>query len=201
MRHLYEFDKHQVLSKIETVYKTITERLLPSFNSIQIEANDVEQDTLERLSENFNPDYMDDADVYDQAYHAKISHFLIQTEMKEEFIKSAVTWLFHLFEKDCTYIFDTEDGNQKQSDLSNLGIDISQLSDWYICNKEMRILSNAIKHGAGNSLTQLKTIRPDLFTTAVTPFSDDKIKITENDLVKYVGAMNNFWNAVFNKVL
>jgi len=201
MKHLYESDKHDILSKIDYIYATVNNRLLPTFASIEKEAEAIEQARIEKLSENFNPDYMDEADILETAFHAGVEHYIIETEMKREFIKSALTWLFHLFEKDCSYVFLTEDGNKKKAALAGLGINTSKGSEWYTCNKEMRILANAIKHGAGTSLNQLKLIRPDLFKNVSTIISDNKIELNEVELGKYVTAMKNFWKNVFHQAM
>lgn len=201
MRHLYESDKYDILSRIDAVYGTVNNRLLPTFASIEKKAEAIEKARIKKLSENFNPDYMDEADVFEEAFHAGVEHYIIETEMKREFIKSALTWLFHLFEKYCSYVFLTEDGNKKKAALTSLGINTSKNSEWYICNKEMRLLANAIKHGAGDSLDQLKLIRPDLFRNISTALSDNKIELNEVELGQYVTAMKKLWNNIFLKAL
>ena len=199
MNFLVEANMHDVINRIDSVFDVVSNRLLPTFHSIEEEADDIEKQTLEKLSHNFNPDYMDEASVYDDAYHAGVHHYHLQTEMKNEFIKTALTWLFHLFEKDCTHIFNTECGNQKKSILEEYDIDTSKGSDWYKCNKEMRVLANAIKHGLGASHTQAESLRPDLFKERTAFFSNSRIYIPEDELQFYKNSMRKFWVDFFEK--
>lgn len=198
MKHLYEYDKIEIISRVESVLSTLEGRLLPTFNAIENEAKNVEKDELDRLSRSFDPDYMDEADVYERAFHAGVEHYSVHSDMKREFLKSSAVWLFHLFEKDCTYVFGTEDGNEKRRVLSQLPIDVSDGSDWFKCNRELRLLANAIKHGAGDSLDKLKKVRPELFADKLSIFSDDKIELGPDDLSGYGESMKRFWESFFD---
>ncbi|WP_018918094.1 hypothetical protein [Vreelandella zhanjiangensis] len=201
MKHLYESDKIEIISRIESLLATIEGRLLPTFDAIENEAKNVEEEELARLSRNFDPDRMDEAEVYERAFHAGVEHYSVHSDMKREFLKSSAVWLFHLFEKDCTYIFNTEDGNEKKRVLSQLCLDISDSSDWFKCNRELRLLANAIKHGAGNSLDKLKEVRPDLFSEKFSMFSDDKVELSSGDISGYGDSMKKFWMSFFDAAL
>ncbi|MCW7755414.1 hypothetical protein OOT00_15640 [Desulfobotulus sp. H1] len=131
MKYLYDYDKIEIISRIESLLFTIESRLLPTFDAIENEAKNVEEEELARLSRNFDPDRMDEEDVYERAFHAGVEHYSVHSDMKREFLKSSAVWLFHLFEKDCTYIFDTEDGKEKKRILSQQSLDISDSSDWF----------------------------------------------------------------------
>ena len=197
MRHLCEHDQIVILDKIETVYSTVKTRLLPTFDSIDNEAKEIENERLKELGQRFNPDYMDESDVFDDAFHKGVDHYIVHTEMKKEFIKSAVTWIFHLFEKDCTYIFETKDGNTKKDLLTSLSIDTAKGSSWYKCNNELRLLANSIKHGEGRSLDELKLERPDYFNSTISFLSNNDIELTIDNLEEYVNEMKKFWDSLF----
>lgn len=108
MRYLCEADKIDIFFRINSVLETLLSRLLPTFDSIENESKEAEQSKLDQLNAVFDPDRMDEADVLERAFHAGIDHYSVHSGMKREFIKSVAVWLFHLFEKDCTYIFGTE---------------------------------------------------------------------------------------------
>jgi hypothetical protein len=199
LRHLYESDFREIISRTDSFWETVKNRLLPTFNTVETESERAGKEKLEGLSRNFHPDYMDEADIHDKAFHAGLEHFSVTSEMKQEFIKSTAIWLFHIFEKDCAYVFETEDGNQKRKSLQQLSIDIGAGSDWQKCNRELRLLANAIKHGPGDSLNKLKKTRPDLFTDMLGWLSNDNIKLPLADIEAYVGSIKNFWTVVFNK--
>jgi hypothetical protein len=201
VKHLYEYNKIEIISRIESLLSTIEGRLLPTFDAIENEAKNVEEEELARLSRNFDLDRMDEAEVYERAFHAGVEHYSVHSDMKREFLKSSAVWLFHLFEKDCTYIFDTKDGNEKKRVLSQLSLDISDSSDWFKCNRELRLLANAIKHGAGDSLDKLKEVRPDLFVEKFSMFSDDKVELNSGDISGYGDSMKKFWRSFFDAAL
>ncbi len=125
MKHLYESDKIEILNRIDAISASINNRLLPTFDYIEKEAKKAGERKLEAPSSNFHPSYMDEGLVYEQAFNEEICNYHLYSEMKKEFIDSAVTWLFHLFEKDCSVIFKTNDGNAKKTELANLSIDRS----------------------------------------------------------------------------
>lgn len=47
---------------------------------------------------------MDETHGMDEAYHEGVNHFLVHTQMKQEFLNSSITWIFHQFEKDCSQV-------------------------------------------------------------------------------------------------
>lgn len=201
MIKIYEIDKINILNKIDTIQKTINGRLNPTFESIEEEANQIEKETLDELSRVFNPETMDESEVYEKAYHRAVEHYNVQREMKIEFLKSAVSWIFHLFEKDCTYVFNTENGDKKIEYLTTLDIDTCNSSNWYKCNKELRVLTNSIKHGKGYSFNTLKEIRPDLIGSSESFLSKNNIIITIENINEYIECMKLFWESLFEKIL
>lgn len=196
-----EADKYRILETIELISNTIIVRLLPTFNIIEEEAKKVEEKKLSELSENFNSEYMDEGCVYEDAYHEGVNHYLMHHEMKKEFLNNTITWLFHIFEKDCDYIFKGLDGNGRKKYLSDLGIEIDNNSLWFKNNKELRLLANAIKHGNGDSARELKKFRPDFFKEECNYLSEINIDVSVDELEKYIHSMKNFWNCFFSKVL
>ena len=194
----YEADKYRVLSKIDKIFSTIFERLLPVYNNIEDEAKQIEKDKLESLSKSFNPETMDPSDAYQEAWEDGAEHYSIQHEMKQEFLLNNATWLFHLFEKDCLLMFDGKKGIDAINYLNGLGIETDSNSKWHTINKELRLLANAIKHGEGPSFTALEVLRPDFFDST---YSTVQVKINAQDLEHYIDSMKNFWNVFFDKVL
>lgn len=201
MKFLYESDKILVLGRIDAIAQTINNRLLPTFDAIENEAREAGKRKLRDLSINFNPDFMDEGSVFDQAHDEEIYHYHLHSEMRKEFINSSATWLFHLFEKDCSTIFETDNGNSKVAELAKLSINTAQNSDWEICNTELRLIANVIKHGKGSSYNQLKIRKPQMIKSFNGFFSNAEIAITENDLAVYILAMKNFWSDLFKKAL
>ena len=129
------------------------------------------------------------------------NHYLIHNEMKNEFLNSAITWLFHLFEKNCNRILNTTDGNEKKKELENIGIDTSANSLWLTCNHELRLIANTIKHGKGNSSEELKIIKPNYFKQGAWGVSEDEVQLTIEIVEHYINTSNDFWVSFFSLAL
>lgn len=197
MKHLYESDKIEILERIDSISKTINDRLLPTFNLLEDEAKAVGEKKLEKLS----ADFMDEASVYEQAFDEEVYHYHLHSEMRRAFINNSIIWLFHLFEKDCGNIFQTSDGNIKKSELESLSINIETDSLWDICNTELRLIANVIKHGQGQSFNKLKLRKPEIIKSFHGFLSDADVEITSKDLNQYIFTMKEFWQDFFSKDL
>lgn len=196
MKHLYEIDKIDTINNVRYVSDTIINRLYSSFDSIEAESQAVEAAAYQNSAKNFNLETMDESHGLDEAFHDGVSHYLVHTHMKQEFLNSSITWLFHQFERDCTHIFQTEDGNVKKKLLNALNVDTSQQSSWKICNSELRDLANAIKHGEGHSLTRLKSTKPNVFK-----YGTNQIEVKVTDVEGYTRNLLDFWSDFFNASL
>lgn len=199
----YEADKDRVLFKINSIYETISNKILPVYNNIESEAREIEEKTLKELSDNFNPYTMDPSDAYQEAQQNGAAHYTLQHEMKKEFLLSSATWLFHIFEKDCKKMCPSLHNKpiELKIKLSEMGISCDNNSDWYITNTELRLVANTIKHGSGRSSESLQIIRPDYFEHGQSFLSDSEIHISFEDIQNYVTKMKSFWESFFDKVL
>ncbi len=197
----YLDDKNRIISKINSIESTIFNKLLPVYNDIEAEAKVIEENKLNELNKHFNPDTMDIGMAYQEAWEEGAEYYSIEHEMKKEFLLNSVTWLFHLFEKDCNTIFKDLDGNEKKSYLNGLGINTENSSCWFTINNELRQLSNTIKHGTGHSSEKLKKIRPDFLITKSIFLTSSDVNISVKDLKNYFTAMKKFWELFFYKVL
>lgn len=201
MKKLYENDRLEILSNLEYVSYTILERLYSAFDAIEAEAKIIEKKASQRYSVSFDPDTMDESYGFEEAYHEGIDHYLIHNEMKNEFLNSAATWLFHLFEKDCIKIFGNVDGHVKKKELKKLGIVTSAGSLWSACNKELRLIANVVKHGEGKSAIDLEKIRPELFKKDLFSKRFIAIELTQTYIQLYLSYMKRFWSDFFDKAL
>lgn len=201
LKKLYEIDKLEVLKNIQYVSETIIRRLYSTFDSIEQESEFVEEKAYEKSYQFFDPETMDETHGKEEAYHERVSYYLIHNEMKNEFLNSSITWIFHLFEKDCNRIFGTPNGNSKEAILQRLGINTSVNSVWSKCNSELRLIANTIKHGKGGSSAKLKLSKPNLFKQGLIGASDCEIQLTISDVKSYLNALTEFWGLFFNLAL
>ena len=197
----YPIDKILTIERIDTVIDTIKLRLIPTFDLIEEEAKEIERKKLDELYKNFNPDTMDIGSCYEDAHSEAASHYAIHNEMKQEFLNHQATLLFHIFEKDCKKMFPELLGNDLKEKLQLIGISTENNSPWYKINKELRLISNVIKHSTGSSYNDLKKLRGDLFKNNFGFLLKSDIEISLNDIEVYGNEMKNFWIEFFDIAL
>ena len=125
--------------------------------------------------------------------------------MKQEFLNHQATLLYHMFEKDCKKMFPKINNkkfiNNLEEKLINLNIATDNSSSWYKINKELRLISNVIKHGKGSAYNQLKKLKPDLFKKNFGFLLKSDIEISLNDIIIYGNSIKNFWIEFFDIAL
>ncbi|WP_159737711.1 hypothetical protein [Vibrio atypicus] len=191
----------EILDRIEVISETINKRFIPLFDSIRAEAEEVYENSYSTLAESYDPDgdFPEQGFAHEQALRDEAYNYHIQHEMKLEFINNTVTWLFHLFEKDCLMVFGTNDGNKKTSILSELGIAVDSSSSWFKCNTELRLLANVIKHGKGRSLEQLEKLNLDIGKHKYGLIANSEVVVSLELLNKYIVEMEFFWGNYFEQ--
>lgn len=194
-------DKLKIIQRIDTVIDTIKLRLLPTFDTIEKEADVIEENKLNELYKNFNPNTTDIGSCYGEAYSEGARHYTIYKEMKQEFLNHQATLLFHIFEKDCKEIFVTLNGENLKNKLNELGVSLEDNSSWHKINKELRFVCNVIKHGKGESYKKLKKLRSDLFKNNFNFLLKSDIEISLDDIEVYGNEMKSFWIEFFGIAL
>ncbi|RWX48120.1 hypothetical protein VT99_11233 [Candidatus Electrothrix marina] len=187
LSNLCEAHKTEVLGKINYVSKTIINKLFSTFESITQETKLIENSYKSQSVSHETDEY----DSIEKAYFAAVDHYLVQNNMKKEFLNSSFVWIFHLFEKDCAQIFSIRNGEKKKEFLEYIGVDVSEDSLWKKCNNELRNIANVAKHG-DNSLKQLEKTRPDLL-------NEEELQVSIEIFNHYVQNMVDFWDHFFSK--
>lgn len=173
--------------EIDGFERTTLTRLLNSFADIELEANEIRRKFLEKRAKHFNPDIDDEADIEEEAYFNEVNYLSIEQELRQEFLNSTATWLFHLFEKQKKRVLGSDKSPILEQLLAKNNYIISSCSDWAILNQELRHAANAIKHGLdGSSGKKLKQDFPHLI-------SNGKVILSEINIRHYIAALRCFW--------
>lgn len=182
--------------------RTVFDRLLPAFNEVEKEAKDKGASYLEELNKCFDPDYDDIATAYENANNIEVSYYLTEMNLKQNFIKSTTTDLFHLFEKQLQSIFQKNNNilnfvdNEMNKRTNN---SFSNNPDWLFIKNDLSLLSNAIKHGKGRSFDELKRNYHQYFKNyggLPQYYMPDDIVVTENMLEDFVNKIKNIWDII-----
>lgn len=213
----------QFVDQVELLHKTVQQRLIPTFNSVEKEAEEITEKKWNELNFSACSPDIDPADLAEAAEEEGVSYFLMLSDIKQSLLNTTAITLFHLFEQQVIFILRREivhpaeefclnlmtiDEFKKR--LSDSGINITSFRSWNtIC--ELEFLANAVKHGEGSSAKKLRKMRPDLFSHPLSierelgpigkspsnrlysPLSGKDIYVSEKDLTKYKNAIVNFW--------
>ena len=184
--------KLDIESEIDGFERTTTTRLLQSFNSIHDEAKKKSENYFNKRSAAFHPDYDDEGSVYEDTYFEEIYHLSIEEELKQEFLNSCTTWLFHLFERQKKRVYGTDKTDELKEILGKNNYDLSICKNWSILNKELRAAANSVKHGAeSDAAKNLVKINANLI-------KDGKILVKQSDIQKYIDALRKFWKSALD---
>ncbi|MGB4018095.1 MAG: hypothetical protein WBK78_01195, partial [Syntrophomonadaceae bacterium] len=128
-----------------------------------------------------------------------------------------MSMLYHIWEqqlmrftlREMRHYFDFDKGGLSYSEVQTIfelhGVSITDTKAWKKV-RELKLLVNTIKHGAGESSERLKKLRPDYFDRDVISGRDTlalsdsvlldeySLQVKESDLFDYLAATKNFWD-------
>ncbi len=205
---------------VDTFSDCLKERVLPSFENLSQEANEVASDAWGRLGSH-DPEGTDPGDFVDTAMEKGLEFYQTMSEMKQGVQNMFSLGLYHLFEQGFLFIHrrillsDEEEKNTKLFNLEEAskrlaehGIYIDQFHSWKKVF-ELKTLANAIKHADGRACEALKKLRPDLFChpeakesgppylerlKVFQPLAGESIYVTVEVFDEYVKAVKEFWS-------
>ncbi|WP_318414119.1 hypothetical protein [Photobacterium leiognathi] len=188
--------KLEIESEINGFERTTLKRLLRSFDQIETEAANKRKDFLENKFRNFNPDTDDEGCIEDNAFFEELNHISVEQELKQEFLNSSATWLFHLFERQKKRVLGSDKTDILKQQFTADGYDLDTCTDWLVLNKELRLVANSIKHGSESTAAKdLSAKYPNLIDNA-------NVRLSETDIVRYIDALKAFWEkALHGKVV
>ncbi len=189
---LSERVKLEIEEEISGFERTIFGRLFGCFDSIEQEAIRKRRDLLDSKSRNFDPDIDDEACIEEDAYFEEINHLLSEHHLKQEFLNSTATWLFHLFERQKKRVLGSDKTDILKPTLDADGYSIESCQDWQVLNKELRLAANTVKHGPESDMA--KKLSVDFPRLA----NGGNVKIEKSDIERYIGSLRVFWEKVLD---
>lgn len=215
--------KRRFIGQVEFLHKTIEQRLIPTFNSAEQEAEEITENKWNELNSFVCCPDIDPADLAEAAEEEGVDYFLMLLDIKQTLLNTTAITLFHLFEQQVIFMLRREIVHPAEEfcvklmkikefrkRLLSSGIDITQYKSWNTIS-ELNHLANATKHGEGSSAEKLRKVRPDLFShpssierdlgprskspsrRLYSPLSGEDIYVSETDLVRYKNAIVGFW--------
>lgn len=216
------FIRNQFIHQVTIFVENIENRLLPTFDDIENEAEKVTEQEWDKLcSSCFSPD-IDPSDLAEKARDAGVDHYMMLSGVKQALLNVSVTTLYHLFEQQLLFFLRREVLHPSGENDINLikitvfkdrflqhNIDIERFSSWPTIN-ELRLVANTVKHAEGKSAIELHKLRPDLFINPIfkkqkfglrgnyrrlyMPLAGEDLYITQEYLEEYRNAIVKFWD-------
>ncbi len=180
--------KIEIEDEINGFERTTINRLLNCFDNIESEAAEKRKCFLDSKSQCFNPDRDDQACIEEDGYFIELNQVFIETALKQEYINSIATWMFHLFERQKKRFFGSDETDIIKPILDQCDYDIDSCPHWKTLNKELRYSANGVKHGLeSGAAIKLLSIYPCLFENGC-------IVLKKNDIERYLAALRYFWD-------
>ena len=207
--------------QITVLRDVIAERLLPTFTSIENEADAISDNTWERLGAAGGPD-SDPANDAELAEEAGLIHYLSLIDATQGLLNLFAVAIHHLVEQQQITVLRQEliprgenicDRTLKVEEfvkrLVNSNIDVKTFASWPEL-KELRNVANAVKHADGCSANCLRGNRPEIFIPPsfrrknesfvpnpirwpFQPLSGQDLYVTADNLERYFRAAEKFW--------
>jgi hypothetical protein len=216
-----EWQRAYALKTLEAYVSEVDERVLPAFGSAS-------------RAETPFPEEASDSDADPEAKQGIVARWYEEDEYRKdlEFAKScivemAIAGLYHLWERRVTHLLRTYKrglpgaGGQRQemtdlklgtfadirTEFAKLGWDLES-QEFYKKMNQLRLVTNAVKHGEGESMTRLWRKHPRLFWPYINesyPIPEDMppaptaaktLDLSPEHFRDYAGALKAFWQSV-----
>ena len=164
-----------VIPYLKAYAQCVLEDIVPAFSNLSKRSDAIADAEFKRLGElpageNFDGDMSVAAETAQDKGQA---YYNTMVAIRQSSLNLFAAGLFHLLEQQLTDLCRDGALNMPPPDDTKL----SKIADWYRCNfnldlsklsawpkiEQLRLLANSVKHGEGDSATQLRGIRPDIF--------------------------------------
>ena len=220
--------KKQFIAQLELFVASIEKRLIPTFDTIESEAEAIEQREWDSLSSSYGYPDADPSDFAEQAFDAKLEYYEMVSSVKQALLNICATALYHSFEQQVLFMLHREILHPSQEnivsflkiqtfkdELLKYRVDIEKFSSWPII-EELRLVSNSIKHAEGKSSEILRQINHGIFINPILkkynmgfhstsprlymPLAGDDIYVQIQDLKKYRDSISAFWSEYISQL-
>jgi hypothetical protein len=205
-------------NQIAVLRSVIQKRVLPTFASIEGEADMISNETWHRLNAAAGAD-SDPAMAAEAAQDAGVNHYLALCDAQQGLLNLFCVALYHMVEQQMLIVLRQELNPQSAPEswklcefvkrLATLDINVRNFTSWADF-EELQLVANAAKHAEGASAKNLRRVRPEIFDgqsiletgkpfiqgpTAwlFQPLAGQDLYVTIRDLERYFNAADTFW--------
>ena len=219
--YLHQEYKKFLQAEIKGIAKIFIEKLFPTFNSIDEEAEEYSENLFESICQSIGDENSDPSDAAEYARDKGIEYYQTLSLAKYGFTAFSISLLYHFWEQQIRkflfgewrkngYKIDFKEFTKITYDIIHIEgflleyvVDIETFDSWGKLD-ELRLLNNAVKHGSTKNLLRLKAKNKKLFHDWV--FTDDEtlrhidscileeiLDISEANFKEYSDVLINFW--------
>lgn len=174
--------RESFVAEIDAIAGAIFNRVLPVFDSVNEEAERVEQQEWDRRGQLWSEDEGDPAADAEHARDLAVDYLLTMERVKQGTLNLLGAGLYHLVEQQmlrflrCGVLGAGEEHRARSDDnwgrlvslselkrrLNDEGVDLASLQSWSAI-EQLQLFANTVKHAEGWSYEKLFEQRPDLF--------------------------------------
>jgi len=184
--YLDPYKRKWLKSEISAYSKILNERLFPSFENIEEDAEDYSEQIFEELGQLPGDGSVDMSEIAEIAMEKGITYYEELSLVKYSFTAIAIASLYHLWEQQARKFLYDEMSRAFKIEFADFcprgmkdikvhfklyDIDLEKLQCWSRLD-ELRLMSNVIKHGDGGSAKELAKINKELLSNPSLPFSE-----------------------------
>ena len=216
---LRELNKGKVLKLIDL----FNDRLFPSFQNIDNEADTYKEELLQKILSKSHKDEPDFESIYEHVHEKSIDFYLELSAIKYQFNSASIITLYHHWEHQVKYYlrigiltgspipikfddsnFCTEGVKSFKNIFEYYNYNLDEMDCWDGIN-ELRLLNNVLKHGFGSAANKLFSINKNLFSEfcrehddlAIAMNIDEEPLILTNELFnRYAKSILAFWDEI-----
>ncbi|MBS3948424.1 MAG: hypothetical protein KGZ57_09045 [Dethiobacter sp.] len=212
-----------IIPHYEHLEKAFFEKVLPAFEAVESEAEQISNEKWERLiRQPGDPDDDDLSDLAGEAIEEGVSYHIIMMDIRQGLLNNFAVGIWHLFEQHLLVIHRREllkpheENDEKLLKLCEItkrlkqnGIDIEKFLSWDKLD-ELRLVANTVKHTDGRSCAQLKKRRPEIFippgahsdhfrinapppTQLLKPLAGEDFYLMPEEIRSYFKTVRDFW--------
>ncbi|PWK06241.1 hypothetical protein [Tumebacillus permanentifrigoris] len=214
--YLWHGSREMFKSQIELYVNTFSKKVFPLFSNIEQEADELSDNYFNCIMGGNGYDEVDPADVAQNAIDAGLEYYENLSLMKYNTIAMCIAMMYQFWEQQVRkFLFDevsryyhiefkdfcSKGIRQIKSEFKAHDVDLENLQCWKKIN-ELRLLCNVIKHGDGDSASELKNLNADFLLIDSfnrlelynTTLLKAVLNIDESHLSEYGAYLINFWN-------
>lgn len=216
--------KRVAVPQVNILVEVLEKRILPSFAGVEQEAETRAEEVFNELGSMPASEAVDMGDLAESAQEEGLARYEALTAARQSIINAMAVALYHIVEQQL-FVFHRKHvlHPSEEDDLRFVklgvfiarlraeGIDLENLQSWNTV-QELRLVGNAAKHTDGGSASELRRVRPDLFSPPLLrntryarsakhrrlfePMAGKDLFVTEEDFTKYATACVGFFRAL-----